>query len=101
MPDESNPADLPDEARPAYEAYLAMSATKNAYFSFMVELDQKQKNGDEITIAENLKLEQLLKEHDEKVAAFNEAMQAMKEMDEAARSRPIRAMGGTTPGPGY
>lgn len=97
MSDENNPADLPDQARPAYAAYLAMSESKNAYFSFMVELDQKQKNGEEITIAENLKLEQLLKAHDEKVAAFNEAMQSMKDMDEAARHALIRAMGGTTP----
>jgi len=100
MSNETDPSELPAEARPAYEAYLAMSATKNAYFSFMVELDQKQKNGDEITMAENLKLEQLLKEHDEKVAAFNEAMQTMKTMDEAARHALIRAMGGSAPGTG-
>jgi len=100
MSDETVPADLPDEARPAYEAYLAMTESKNAYFSFMVELDQKQKNGGEITIAENLKLEQLLKAHDEKVTAFNEAMQAMKEMSETSRHALIRAMGGNLPGNG-
>lgn len=95
MPDNPDPKDLPIEIRPAYEAYLAMAETKQAYFSYMTELDQKQKNGGEITLAENLKLEQLLKEHDEKVTAFNEAMQ---EMSESARHALIRAMGGTTTG---
>lgn len=91
------PDDLPQQARPAYDAYIAMSETKQAYFSFMVELDQKEKSGEQITLAENLKLEQLLKDHDEKVTAFNEAMQAMKDMDEASRMALIRAMGGITP----
>lgn len=87
--------ELPDAARPAYEAYLAMSASKDAYFNFMVELDQKYKQGGEASIAENLKLEQLLKAHDEKVTAFNEAMQAsMKELDDTGRNALIRAMGG-------
>ncbi|MEX2517458.1 MAG: hypothetical protein WD572_11235 [Gammaproteobacteria bacterium] len=87
--------ELPGAAQPAYEAYLAMSASKDAYFNFMVELDQKYKQGGEASIAENLKLEQLLKAHDEKVTAFNEAMQAsMKELDDTGRNALIRAMGG-------
>jgi hypothetical protein len=91
--------ELPEAARPAYSAYIAMSESKQAYFNFMVELDQKYKNGGAPTIAENLQLEQLLKAHDEKVTAFNEAMQAMKDLDETARHALIRAMGGTMPGP--
>lgn len=91
--------ELPEDARPAYEAYLAMSESKQAYFTYMVELDQKYKNGGEPTIAENLQLEQLLKAHDEKVTAFNEAMQAMKDMDEAIRNALIVAMGGSAPAP--
>lgn len=87
--------DLPAAARPAYEAYLAMSESKQAYFNFMVELDQKYKDGGAPTIAENLQLEQLLKAHDEKVTAFNEAMQAMKDMDETTRNALIVAMGGS------
>lgn len=90
--------DLPAAARPAYEAYLAMSESKQAYFTFMVGLDQKYKDGGSPTIAENLQLEQLLKAHDEKVTAFNEAMQTMKDMDEATRNALIVAMGGSTPG---
>ncbi len=98
MHHEPDMPDLPAEAKPAYEAYLAMTETKQAYFSFMTELDQKQKDGGEITMAENLKLEQLLAAHDEKVNAFNEAMQQMKDMSHEARDALIRAMGGTLAG---
>ena len=97
MQNDRDMPDLPAEAQPVYEAYLAMTETKHAYFSFMVELDQKQKDGGEITMAENLKLEQLLAAHDEKVNAFNEAMQQMKAMSQESREALIRAMGGTTP----
>lgn len=97
MSDDPEFRDLPEQARPAYEAYLAMSETKQAYFNYMLELDQKQKSGGEISLAENLKLEQLLKDHDEKVTAFNEAMQVMKDMDEETRHALIRAMGGMAP----
>lgn len=92
--------ELPETARPAWEAYVAMSQSKEAYFSFMVELDQKYKQGGEPTIAENLKLEQLLAEHDKKVTAFNEAMQSMQDMDADIRNALIRAMGGSPPGAG-
>lgn len=85
---------LPAMAQPAYKAYLAMSESKEAYFSFMLELDQKYKQGGEATIAENLKLEQLLKAHDEQVKAFNKAMESFKSMDEATRHALIAAMGG-------
>ncbi|MCS3904404.1 hypothetical protein J2T55_002440 [Methylohalomonas lacus] len=98
MSDDPSPDDLPPEARPAYEAYLAMSETKQAYFSFMVELDEKYKQGGEATIAENLKLEQLLDAHDEQVKAFNKAMADCKNMDAAVRNQLIAAMGGGKPG---
>lgn len=90
--------ELPETARPAWEAYVAMSQSKEIYFSFMVELDQKYKQGGEPTIAENLKLEQLLAEHDKKVTAFNKAMQSMQDMDVDTRNALIRAMGGSPPG---
>ena len=40
----------------------------------MQELDQKYDKNESPSIAENLKLEQMLKAHDEKVGAFNKAM---------------------------
>ncbi len=69
-----------------------MSGSKQAYFSFMIELDQKS-----VDVTENLKLEQLLQAHDERVSAFNSAMQATRSIDEASRNRLIAAMGGSMP----
>ena len=58
-----------------------MGATKAEYFGFLQELDQKYRPGGSPSIAENLKLEKLLKSHDEKVRAFNTAMQAVTAED--------------------
>ncbi len=70
---------LSPEAELAWLAYQAMGETKKAYFGFLQELDQKYDKNQSPSIAENLKLEQLLKVHDEKVKAFNEAMAAVEE----------------------
>ncbi len=70
---------LPDEVRLALEAYQQMGQSKASYFNLLQELDQKYKDGGEPSIAENLQLEKFLKAHDEKVVAFNEAMQAVTE----------------------
>lgn len=68
---------LPPDARSALDAYQAMSASKADYFGLMQHLDQKYRERGSPTIAENLKLEQLLQAHGEKVAQFNNAMQAV------------------------
>lgn len=75
-----------------------MSESKRVYFNYTVELDRKYKQGGEPSIAETLKLEQLLAEHDKKVAEFNRTMQSMKDMDIDTRNAFIRALGGTAPG---
>lgn len=72
---------LPPDAQIAWEAYLSMSETKTAYFSFLSEVDQKYKNGGSPTIAENLQLEKLLGIHNEAVATFNSAMQSVTDKD--------------------
>ena len=72
---------LPADAQIAWEAYLSMSETKTAYFSFLSEVDQKYKNGGSPTIAENLQLEKLLGIHNEAVATFNSAMQSVTDKD--------------------
>jgi len=69
---------LPKEAQKAWDAYLAMRLSKQSYFGFLQELDQKYKEGGSPSIAENLHLEDLLKKHDGKVTAFNEAMQSIE-----------------------
>lgn len=68
---------LPQEAQFAWEAYQEMGSSKLAYFGLLQELDQKYRQGGSPSIAENLQLEKLLATHNEKVAAFNEAMQAV------------------------
>ena len=69
---------LPEEAQTAWDAYEAMGLSKQSYFGFLKELDQKYKEGGSPSIAENLHLEDLLKKHDEKVTAFNKAMQSIE-----------------------
>jgi len=72
---------LPVEAQIAWEAYLAMGKSKTEYFGLLQEFDQKYKQGGSPTIAENLQLEKLLKVHDGKVSAFNEAMNNVVDKD--------------------
>ena len=81
---------LPAEANEAWVAFRAMGETKQAYFTFLQELDQKYDSNEAPSIAENLKLEQLLKQHDEKVGAFNEAM--AKVTDTSARQALLAKM---------
>ena len=58
---------LSAEAEQAWLAYRAMSESKLVYFNFLNELDQKYDADVQPSIAENLKLEQLLKVHDRNV----------------------------------
>ena len=73
---------MSEKVKQALEAYRAMSQSKNTYFGFLQELDQKYDKNASPSIAENLKLEQLLAAHDEKVKAFNEAMAAVTDKSE-------------------
>ncbi len=54
-----------------------MCASKDDYFSLLQALDEKYKNGGEPGIAESLKLEKLLSDHDRKVKLFNRAVSAI------------------------
>ena len=67
-------------AESAWSAYLAMAESKRNYFSFLAELDQKYKQASGPGMAENLKLEQLLAEHNEKVKLFTRAMNLVTEV---------------------
>jgi len=68
---------LTPKAASAWQAYQSMGASKDAYFSLLQALDKKYQHGGNPTIAEKLKLEQLLGEHDQKVKAFNQALSAI------------------------
>lgn len=72
----TTPAETPlsAEAEQAWLDYQAMAETKKLYFGFLQGLDQKYDKSEPPSIAENLKMEQLLQAHDEKVGAFNRAM---------------------------
>ena len=72
---------LPSSAQCAWEAYQGMGSSKAAYFGLLQELDRKYRAGGIPSIAENLQLEKLLAAHNEKVAAFNEAMQAVTDQE--------------------
>jgi hypothetical protein len=90
MSDSNN--SLTSEAQIAWEAYLSMSKTKTAYFSFLSEIDQKYKDGGSPTIAENLQLEKLLGIHNEAVALFNRAMRSVTDKD--AREQLLKKLTG-------
>ena len=68
---------LSPDIEAAWQAYQSMCASKDDYFSLLQALDEKYKNGGEPGIAESLRLEQLLSEHDKKVKLFNQAMAAI------------------------
>ena len=68
---------LSPEIAAAWQAYQSMCASKDDYFTLLQTLDEKYKSGGEPGIAESLKLEQLLGEHDRKVKLFNQAMAAI------------------------
>ena len=68
---------LSPEIAAAWHAYQSMGASKDDYFSLLQALDEKYKNGGEPGIAESLRLEQLLSDHDRKVKLFNRAVSAI------------------------
>lgn len=71
------PEDLGPETAAAWNAYQAMSDSKRDYFSLLQALDEKQKAGQEPSIAENLRLEKLLAAHDQRVKQFKQALAAV------------------------
>ncbi|MBI4005793.1 MAG: hypothetical protein HY356_03915 [Gammaproteobacteria bacterium] len=84
---------LPEEARAAWQAYQEMGKSKTQYFNFLQELDQKYKEGGSPSIAENLRLEELLKVHDKNVTAFSQAMNAVENKE--AREALLQKLGST------
>ena len=73
---------LSPTAEAAWQAYQAMGKTKRIYFGFLTELDQKYDKNQSPSIAENLKMEELLADHDANVKVFNEAMAEVTEPED-------------------
>ncbi len=65
---------LEPEIVAAWRAYEAMGRSKKNYFSLLQAMDEKYRLAGSPGIAENLRLERLLREHDEKVKQFNQAL---------------------------
>ena len=95
MPEDTK---LPAAAQAAWDAYQVMGKSKIEYFGLLQEIDQKYKQGGSPSIAENLQLEKLLNTHSEKVAAFNEAMQAVS--DKESRELLLKKLMGDASPPG-
>ena len=72
---------LPLEVHKAWKAYQAMRESKSLYFGLLTDIDQQYREGGSPTLAETLQLEKLLRQHDDKVAAFNEAMAAITDAE--------------------
>jgi len=71
------PLNLPAAAEPAWRAYCAMLASKDAHFGFLAELDRKVKDGGQRTLAEAAHLQQLLAAHNECVKSFATVVKAL------------------------
>ena len=68
--------DLPLEALPAWQIYCEMGQTKRDHFELLCEINERrEQSGAEPSLAESVKLEELLKQHDHKVKAFRHVMQ--------------------------
>lgn len=75
---------LPKKALPVWEIYCAMEESKRKHFSYLEELETKYKHGGTRSLAENLYLEGLLKQHGRQVAKFREAIKQLQRDDSDA-----------------
>lgn len=83
---------LPDAAQPAWRAYCAMLASKDAHFGFLAELDRKVKNGGQRSLAEAARLQQLLAEHNDCVKAFATVVKALAVAEPKAHAALVTAL---------
>ena len=72
--------DLPTEALPAWGMYREMEQTKREHFELLCEIDdRREQSGVPPTLAESLRLEELLARHDQKVKAFRLCIKELSE----------------------
>ncbi|MDH3218758.1 MAG: hypothetical protein OEO19_04415 [Gammaproteobacteria bacterium] len=74
--------DLSEAGKVAYQAFLDMSHSKAAHFSYLEAIETIYRDGGVPSAAENLELEKLLASHDKNVLAFRTAMAAVTDHDE-------------------
>ena len=85
-------ADLPEAAWPSWDAFKAMEQSKRRYFSYLEELEHKYEDGGARTLAEQARLDGLLREHDRQVAEFGRAVKALGAEDPDAQKAFIAHM---------
>ncbi len=69
---------LPKKALPVWDIYRAMEESKRKHFSYLEELETKYRHGGTRTVAENIYLEGLLKQHGRQVAKFRKAIKQLQ-----------------------
>ncbi len=72
---------MPAEARPAWDAYLAMEKSKQEHFNALQSLEVKYQEGGGRTLAEAAHLESLLAVHDERVRTFRRLTKNLQTTD--------------------
>lgn len=72
---------LPKKALPVWNIYRAMEECKRKHFGYLEELETKYRHGGSRTVAENIYLEGLLKQHGRQVAKFREAIKQLRHDD--------------------
>ena len=72
---------LPKKALSVWDIYRAMGESKRKHFSYLEELEKKYKHGGTRTVAENIYLEGLLKQHGRQVVKFREAIKQLQHDD--------------------
>lgn len=83
---------LPPAAEPAWRAYCAMLASKDAHFGELRRLDEKRNQGEPRTLAEVAQLGQLLDRHNDCVGEFSRAMRELTITDRAAQAVLVQAI---------
>lgn len=74
---------LPEIIQPAWDAYLVMSETKHAYYSFLRSLNQKYQDQDQCdaSLQERQTLEDLLESHSDAVLKFTQEMRLIDNLE--------------------
>ena len=75
---------MPVEARAAWQAFQSMSESKSAHLALLEQINEKREGGETPTIAEQLRLESLLAEHDKSVAKFSAEMKFLRRINPEA-----------------
>ena len=92
---------IPDEAEPAWDAYLEMGKSKQAHFNMLETLESKYQEGGRASFAEEAQLRNLLAEHNERVQSFRRLTKALQTTDLVAYEALIQQITliNTQPGP--